>query len=141
MADRLVFDTATVFSYVRERMPMHAVEGMTAIGLERDGKLIAGVVYEGYNPHNIWMHVAAEPGGRWLTRQYLYACFAYPFVQLKVDKVRGYVNASNTDARRFDEHLGFRPEAVLSGAAPDGGDVILYVMEKKDCRYVSLAHH
>ena len=48
----------------------------------------------------------------------------------------GYVDASNTDARRFDEHVGFQEEARLHGAAPDGGDVIIYVMHKKDCRFL-----
>jgi RimJ/RimL family protein N-acetyltransferase len=56
--------------------------------------------------------------------------------QLGVNRVSGYVNASNAAARRLDEHLGFKPEAVLTGAATDGGDVILYVMWRKDCKYV-----
>lgn len=134
---QLVFDPARVFAFVSERVALQPVGGMRAIGLERGGKLVAGVVYEGYTGHNIWMHVAAEPGSRWLTRDFLRAAFTYPFVQLGVDRVSGYVDASNAAARRFDEHLGFREEAVLKGAARDGGDVILYVMWKKDCRY----HH
>jgi NifB/MoaA-like Fe-S oxidoreductase len=40
-------------------------------------------------------------------------------------------------AREFDENLGFQQEAVLKGAASDGGDVILYVMRKEDCKYVN----
>jgi RimJ/RimL family protein N-acetyltransferase len=46
------------------------------------------------------------------------------------------VEASNLPARRFDEHLGFQQEAVLQGAASDGGDVILYVMRRENCRYL-----
>jgi len=134
---QIVFDPARVFAFVSERVALQPVGSMRAIGLERGGKLVAGVVYEGYTGHNIWMHVAAEPGSHWLTRDFLRAAFTYPFVQLGVDRVSGYVDASNAAARRFDEHLGFREEAVLKGAARDGGDVILYVMWKKDCRY----HH
>ena len=136
MSNRLEFSTGRVFSFVNALTPLSMVAGMTAIGLERDGELIAGVVYEGINPHNAWMHVAAKPGARWLTRAYLTACFAYPFVQCGVKRVRGYVSATNLQARRFDEHLGFKPEAVLEGAAADGGDVVIYVMPRKDCRYV-----
>lgn len=136
MANRIVYDSARVFEFVSGIMPVSMVAGMTGIGLERDGVLIAGVLYEGCNGRNVWMHVAAAPGGRWMTRDYLRACFVYPFVILGVDRVSGYVNASNAEAQRLDEHLGFVQEAKLSGAAPDGGDVILYVMWKKDCRYV-----
>ena len=109
---------------------------MKSIGLERDGVLVAAVVYEGFNGANVWMHVAAQPGSRWMTREYLRYCFAYPFNEMGVKRISGYVSASNAQARRLDEHLGFKPEAVLHGAAPDGGDVILYAMWREDCRYL-----
>ncbi|NVN99288.1 MAG: GNAT family N-acetyltransferase [Geobacteraceae bacterium] len=112
------------------------VSGSQAIGLEKDGKLVAGVIYEGFNGFNVWMHVAAEPGRHWLTRDFLGAAFLYPFVQLNCNRVSGYVEAWNEDAKRFDEHLGFKQEAILKGAASDGGDVILYVMPREGCRYV-----
>lgn len=140
MMHTLDFDLDAVLPFVQALMPgLARSEGMAAIGLRKDGQLVAGVVYEGFNGRNIWIHVAALPGSRWMTRDYLRACFEYPFTVCGVDRLSGYVNESNTAARRFDEHLGFREEARLTGAAPDGGDVILYVMWKKECRHVSLA--
>lgn len=127
-------DRARVLAFVRTHVPLALVENMTALGLERDGELIAGVIYEGFNGHNIWMHCAIP--GR-LTREFVNACFHYPFVQLGCKRVSGYVEASNIKARLFDEHLGFKPEARLRGAASDGGDVILYAMTKEGCRYVA----
>ncbi len=115
---------------------LRLVEGMTAIGLVREDRLVAGVLYEGFNGRNLWMHVAAEPGRRWGVRDYLWACFRYPFVVCGCDRISGYVEESNAAARRFDEHLGFREEARLQGAAADGGDVILYVMRRQDCRFL-----
>ncbi len=138
-APDLDFDLYRVLAFVRRHLPgFCAADGMRAIGLRRRGELVAGVVYEGFNGRNIWMHVAAEPGGRWLTRGYLEACFRYPFLICGVDRVSGYVDASNTAARRFDEALGFKEEARLKGAAQDGGDVILYVMRRGECRYVPI---
>lgn len=136
MVTRVISDPARVFAFCKKRMPLSLVAGMKGVGLEKDGELIAGVIYEGYNQHNVWMHVAAEPGGRWLNKEYLRYCFHYPFVELGCKRVSGYVEASNSDARRFDEHLGFKQEAVLQGAASNGGDVILYVMWREDCRYL-----
>lgn len=136
----LEYDLDAVLPFMRNRIPgFAACEGQRAIGLRREGVLVAGAVYEGFNGRNLWMHVAAESGARWLVRDYLRACFAYPFLVCGVERVSGYVSANNLAARRFDEHLGFSEEARLHGAAPDGGDVILYVMWRKDCRYVPLA--
>lgn len=136
MATRIISDPGRVFAFCKERMPVSLVAGMKGLGLERDGELVAGVLYEGFNHHNVWMHVAAEPGRSWLNKEFLRYCFHYPFVELGCKRISGYVEARNADARRFDEHLGFRQEAVLQGAASDGGDVILYVMRRDDCRYL-----
>ncbi len=136
MTSALVFDTPKVFEFVNTHMHLSMVQGMVGIGLEKSGEMVAGVIYEGYHRHNAWMHVAAKPGARWMTKEYLRTCFAYPFAVLGVSAVRGYVNASNTAARRFDEHLGFKQEALLEGAAPDGGDVVIYRMKRSECRYV-----
>lgn len=136
MTSQLVLDSPRVFDFVNTLTPLTLSEGMVGVGLERDGLLVAGVMYEGVNDHNAWMHVAALPGSRWLTKAYLRFCFAYPFNLCGVSAVRGYVEASNLAARRFDEHLGFRQEAVLDGAARDGGDVLIYRMKRSECRYV-----
>jgi len=136
MASRSVGDVGRVLEFGRTLMPMSDGENMKGLGLERDGQLVAGVLYEGFNGQNGGMHAAGAPGSKWMTRDYLRYCFQYPFNEMGVKRVSGYVNASNTAARRLDEHLGFKPEATLTGAAPDGGDVILYAMWRKDCRYV-----
>lgn len=127
---------ARVWNFVRQYSPVPMISGMKGVALEKDGEIQAGVLYEGYTGHNIWMHVAAVPGKRWLNKEFLRYCFHYPFVELGCDRISGWVEASNEAARRFDEHLGFVEETRLKGAARDGGDVILYVMWRKDCRYV-----
>lgn len=132
----IVSDAPRVYAFVRQYVPINVVAGMQGLGLEKDGELVAGVLYEGYNGHNVWMHVGAVPGKRWMTKLFLQTCFYYPFVTLGCSRVSGYVEARNEVARRFDEHLGFKQEAVLKGAASDGGDVIIYAMSRGDCRYV-----
>jgi RimJ/RimL family protein N-acetyltransferase len=133
----LVYEFDPVWSFARTKLPgLRWCDGMVGIGLTRDDAVVAGVLYEGYNPHNIWAHIAAEPGGQWLTKTFLRAMFAYPFKVCGVQWLRGYVDASNQAARRFDEHLGFREEARLEGAAQDGGDVIVYAMRRSECRFL-----
>lgn len=133
----IISNPARVWAFLRSRdVKVPIVAGMKGIGLEKDGELLAGVLYEGFNGHNCWMHVAAQPGRHWLNREYLRTCFRYPFDEVGLSRVSGAVEANNMEARRFDEHLGFKQEAVLRGAASDGGDLILYVMRREDCRYV-----
>jgi RimJ/RimL family protein N-acetyltransferase len=104
------------------------------------GELIAGVWYEWFNGANMNMHVAAVPGRRWMTREFLFAAFAYPFNDAGVRRVTGIVAESNHDARRFDEHLGFSLEARLKDAAPDG-DLLVYRMFKDECRWLRMKPH
>jgi RimJ/RimL family protein N-acetyltransferase len=109
-----------------------------ALGLEEDGKLIAGVVFNWYTGPSIAMHVAAEPGRRWLNRDFLYRCFAYPFLQLKCNRVTGLVKVDNLDSQRFNERLGFKKEGVIRQGAEDKTDFILYGMLKDECRWLEL---
>ena len=136
MAHQLVSNPARVFAFLSRFMPMQPVGGLKGLGLEQDGELVAGVLYEGFNGTNVWMHVAGAPGRRWMTRELLRYAFHYPFNEMGVARISGYVDAANADARRLNEHLGFQQEAVLQGAAADGGDVILYVMWREQCRFL-----
>ncbi len=135
MSTRLIIDDESVYRFLcTQGVELARAADQQGIGLERDGELVGGVMYEGFNGHNIWMHCAGI--GRWITRDLLKAAFAYPFIQLDVLNVWGWVDASNTKARRLDEHLGFSQQAVLAGAAKDGGDVIIYRMTREECRFL-----
>jgi len=138
MPHSLEYDLDAVLPLMQGLVPgLARSQDMRAIGLRRGGQLVAGVLYEGFNGRNLWMHVAAEPGARWLVRDYLRVCFAYPFLVCGVERVSGYVNESNALARRFNLHLGFHEEARLHGAAPDGKDVLIMSMWKRDCVHLS----
>jgi RimJ/RimL family protein N-acetyltransferase len=127
-----------VIKFVGERVDENDFGSSIGIGQYKDGKIIAGVVYNLYNGPSICMHVAAEPGTRWLTRDFLFRVFAYPFIQLGCNRVTGLVRTDNMEARRFDEHLGFKQEGVIRKGASDGTDMILYGMLMEECRWLEL---
>ena len=112
--------------------------GSIAIGQEQNGELISGTVYNMYSGPSICMHVAAEPGKLWLTREYLFRSFAYPFLQLKCHRVTGLVRVDNLAAQKLDEHLGFVREGVLRRGASDGTDMIIYGMLRDECRWLGV---
>jgi RimJ/RimL family protein N-acetyltransferase len=113
----------------------------TAIGLEVDGELVAGTVYNMRAGSNILAHVASDGSRHWLTAPYLAACFRYPFLQLGCSRITGLVRADNVDAQRFDEHLGFKREGQLRAACTDGTDLIVYGMLKSECRFIEGKYH
>lgn len=132
----LEYDNDVMRTFMQERIPgLCLPSNATFLGWRKDGDVVAGAAYEGFNGRNVWVHLAGV-GKEWMSRTFLKAGFAYPFLVCGVDRLSGYVNASNAQARRLNEHFGYRVEATLHGAAPDGGDVLLYVMWRKDCRYV-----
>ena len=112
--------------------------GSIAIGLEEDDELIAGVAFNMYTKASICMHVAAMPGKRWMTKDFLWRSFAYPFIQLGCNRVTGLVREDNLAAQRFDEHLGFKREGLLRRACTDGQNMILYGMLREDCRWLEI---
>lgn len=109
--------------------------GGSYVGLEKDGSIVAVVGYEDYNGASVRMHVAGE-GRRWMTREYLWYCFYYPFEQIKVKKILGLVHSANVDAIRLDKHLGFVHEATITDAVPNG-DLLILTMTKEQCRFLT----
>jgi RimJ/RimL family protein N-acetyltransferase len=124
-----------VCDWVNSRLNENFV-GAVGIGLEENGELIAGVVFDNYTKAGINMHVAAVPGRRWMTREYLFRCFAYPFIQLNCLRITGLVREDNLDAQRFNEHLGFKREGLLREAYLDKQNVIVYGMLQRECRWL-----
>ncbi len=127
-----------VLDFMEEHLPDCKFNGNeNTLGVEQDGKLIAGVVFEGYTGSSISMHVAALEGANWLSKEFLFRVFAYPFLQLECNRVTGLVRVDNPKAQKFDEHLGFVREGVMRKGATDGTDYIIYGMLKEECRWLN----
>lgn len=107
-----------------------------AIGLISETEILAAVIYNEFYFNGCAIHIAAVDGSSWLNRAFLKAAFEYPFIQLKFERLTGYVPANNVAARRLDEHLGFKQEGVLRRFLSDGEDVIIYGMLKDECRFI-----
>lgn len=110
-----------------------------AIGLERDGQVIASVVFDGFSSCDCNMHVASDGSRLWLNREYLVRCFAFPFIQCGLRRVTGLVPAKNRDALRFDRHLGFQIEGLCREALPDD-DILILGLLRRDCKYIPKEH-
>lgn len=109
----------------------------STIGLFDDvAGIVGAALFEGTNEASILMHCAGI-GGNWLTREFLWFSFYYPFVQLGLKKVISPVEDSNLSCRRFIEHLGFDLEATLLDASPKG-NLLIYTLHRDKCRWHSI---
>lgn len=131
----MIFDANVIGPWVASRIQgMQYIPGSsTGIARVKDGKIVAGVLYESCNGVNVFAHIAVDPGG--INRKFLSVIFDYPFNQLGVKRITGVVASSNTAARKLDEHLGFELEAILTGAHPEG-DLLIYKMTVDKCRWL-----
>ena len=104
---------------------------------DEEGRLIAGIAFDNYNGACVQIHVAALPGKNWISKALLHRVFSYPFHQLRVKKLIGLVGSTNAEALRFDLALGFRIEATLKDAYPDG-DLHILSMTQDQCRWLDI---
>lgn len=78
---------------------------------------------------------------KYTPRKLLEAAFDYPFNQCGCEIVFGTVNSNNEAAMRYDAHLGFKEANRFRGVHDDGGDLVLFQMNKDECRYIKEHKH
>lgn len=96
-----------------------------ALGVVRDGRLIAGVVYHNWRPSAgvIEMSAAAEDR-RWLQRPVLRAMFAYPFDEVGCQLVVARHRESATHLRRMWTAAGADEVVIPRLRGRDEGEAV-----------------
>ena len=102
----------------------------SAIGLEREGQIVAGVIYESFMDTTITCHIAIA--GR-VNKKFLRAIFDYPFRVCNVDKIIAPVIADNDKSINLVQNMGFTEEARI---ARSNGDMIFFTLLKDKCKFL-----
>ena len=102
----------------------------TAIGLERDDQIVAGVIYESFMVTTITCHIAIV--GR-VNKKFLRAIFNYPFRVCNVDKIIAPIIADNDKSIKLVKNMGFTEEARIKRS---NGDMIFFTMLKDNCKFL-----
>lgn len=137
-ADKAVADWASNQLYgVSRYFGDHAA----AIGVILDEKMICAFVYNNYTmtpdgePLNIEMSIASIDK-RWASRHTLREAFAYPFIQLGLERVQATTSTQNEGANSMLTRLGFQKEGEHRKAYPNKDDAYSWSMLKSDCRWI-----
>lgn len=112
-----------------------------ALGVLCDGQLVAGIVFNNYQEKNDSSPLSIEMtiysvDKRWCTRHNLRKIFAYPFAQLRLERVQAVCSAHNEGVIMFLKKIGFMQEGRHRMAYFDGGDALSFGMLKHECRWL-----
>lgn len=124
----------TVAQLVAKELGINFCPPFVAIGIEKDGSLIGGFVYNNYNKHNIEI---SWYGPGTLQRHILRAAFYnYPFAQLNVLRLTAATKRSNKLVCRLLPRLGFTYEATLKNyfGPAKSDDAIVYRLTEQDAQ-------
>lgn len=125
-----------VMMWVADRVPgFQPSTGAKALGVVRDGKIIAGVVYDQWNGVHVLASIAADTPG-WASKSSLFHLFSYPFETLGCEAISVLVPSSNLQSLNLATKLGFEPEAIVTFAAHDGSSLIVMKMFREKCRWI-----
>jgi len=110
----------------------------SAMGLEQDGELVAGVVIDEWVPGNRCSLHCAGIGRNWLNKQFLFCVFDYIFNQLGCKVIINTVVEGNADSLRFTKHIGFSEVCRIPNADETGG-LVIFTYYRDQCRWLDLA--
>jgi RimJ/RimL family protein N-acetyltransferase len=132
---RLIFDDKErVGAWVADQVgQLSPWGGFYAMGVERDGELVAGIVFNNMTDSSATCHIAvSKPTKHFL--ELLDHGFLYAFNTCKLLRLTGLVEANNTKALKLDKHIGFIEEGVMENAGTGGQDVIVLVLWPENYR-------
>lgn len=93
-------------------------------------------LYQRYTHTAIVVHVVGFVDN-WMSRDFIWVSFHYPFVQLGCERLFSLVNENNKEALNFNKRMGFQIETRIRKVYPDGDQIVL-VMERDDCRWLKM---
>lgn len=130
-----------VSQWVGERSNSTVEDGAMSFGfVNKDGRLTAGVTITRRDGNTCMVTVAATDP-RWCTPSHLASMFGTLFDELGVTLIYVLCAESNKRSNRLAVGLGFHPDGRLRGIGPDGDDLNLYGMLRKDCKFLNEVPH
>lgn len=111
-------------------------EDTVCIGNVIDGELKAVVAYCNFQGKSCQTHICSI-GSNWMTRDFLWAIFDYPFKKLGLKVILAVISGTNEKSLKLSRHLGFEDIAKIADAHEDG-DMVIMTMRPPQCRWLNL---
>ena len=124
-----IVDDERVARFVGERVGRVIVPPFTVMGIERDGEIVAGVIFNHYEVTDVHVTIA---GHGW-TRGFLAEVGHYVFGALRCERIT--VVTEQPEVVRIAERLGGEIEGLMRNHFGQGRDGIVLGILKTDYRY------
>lgn len=111
-------------------------EDTFCIGNVINGELRAVVAYCNFQGKSCQTHICSV-GSNWMTRDFLWAIFDYPFEKLGLKVILAVISGVNEKSLKLSRHLGFEDVAKIADAHKDG-DLVIMTMRPSQCRWLKL---
>lgn len=110
------------------------LDNSSCIARIRDGEVLAGVIFNNY-VKGVAVHAhTAVFADRGISRDLLYVAMDYPFNQLKVKRIFGFVAECNVHAQVFNMKMGFKVVARIEGMFPHDDAALVMRLDREDAR-------
>lgn len=108
------------------------------IGIESDGETVAVALFNLFLGEGCCAHIATNGARNWASRSALRALFAFPFIQVNLDRITLPIASQNITSQVLALKLGFSFEGRLRNGA-NGDDEIIMGMLREECPWLSRA--
>jgi hypothetical protein len=108
----------------------------TLVWLDKDKYIRWVIGYNNFLGRSVQVHLGSIKGLQTRPRQLLHAAFDFPFNVLHVDLLIGIINGMNKKMVDVAFKLGFREKTRWENMHDNSGDIIVFEMYKKDCRWL-----
>ena len=139
MGSQLIFDQKErVGDWVAEQTEQLVTWGdFYAMGVERNGEIIAGTVFNNFNHSNAYQHIAVAKVTKQLPMMLAHG-FAYAFLQCRLNRLTVAIEDDNAKSLKLARHAGYVDEFVMPKAGSSGQDMIFMVMWPDQCRWLKV---
>jgi RimJ/RimL family protein N-acetyltransferase len=127
---RKIIEGEAVAAWVAGKIGRKFSAPYAAIGIEADGSILAGVVFNLWTGPNV--HITGAGSPRAWSRAFLRRLAVYGFEELGC--VRATFTTENPDAVNFCRRLGAQQEGTMRNAYGPGRDGLIFGLLKEDWR-------
>jgi len=103
--------------------------------VNEDNKIEWVIGYTAFIGKTCQMHMVNLKGG-YTPKKLLFSAFDYSFNYRGLEKVFGLVDSNNIKAMQYDQKLGFKEAIRFPEMHDSGGDLVVFEMNKADCRWI-----
>lgn len=125
----MIVSDERVAAFVSEQLGHAFCPPYTTLGIERDGRIVGGVIFHCFEGAAVHVTVA---GSGW-TKGFMQAVGQYAFQQLRCERIT--VTTEFNDVATYAERLGGKREGLLRSQFGHGRDAIIVGILKAEYRF------